>query len=157
MESHHSKSDWLRRGWGLTASLPAPASPSNDNGSRCWSYGRGHPMMQSPPRQPARARQNQEPDDVSMASSDPRARPGQRRAPKDRRRGDARVIIERRRDDHRPTNMCDGPDVDKPAIEDSRCLPFEVGCPAFNHDLRHVRWPSARTFKPEIPRSMMEG
>src|SRR5215216_784566 len=30
-------------------------------------------------------------------------------------------------------------------------LPFEVGCPAFTCELRQVRWPSARTFKPEIP------
>src|SRR6266536_818485 len=42
------------------------------------------PTVQSPPRQPAREPHNQEPDDVSMASSDPRVRRGQCRPPKDR-------------------------------------------------------------------------
>ena len=30
------------------------------------------------------------------------------------------------------------------------CLRFEVGCPAFTREMRQVRWPSVRTFKPEI-------
>ena len=71
----------------------------------------------------------QYPDDVSMASSDPRARPGQRRAPEDRRRGDARV-----RDDFRQTDGCDG--LDEHALGVGGCLPFEVGCPAFTRELR---------------------
>ena len=65
--------------------------------------------------------------------------------------GDGCVVIERRRDDHHRTNGCDGPDIDEPALEDSGCLPFEVGCSAFISELRQVRWPSARTFKLEIP------
>ena len=85
-----------------------------------------------------------------MASSDPRARPSRRRTPEDRRRGDVCVIVERRRDDHRWTDGCDGPDVEEPALGIGGCLPFEVGCPAFTHELRQVRWPSVRAFKPEI-------
>jgi hypothetical protein len=30
-------------------------------------------------------------------------------------------------------------------------LPYEVGCPAFTRELRHVRWPSTQAFKPELP------
>ena len=86
-----------------------------------------------------------------MASSDPRARPGQRRAPKDGRRGDTRVVIEQRRDDLRRTDGCDGLNVDEPALGVGGCLPFEVGCPAFTRELRQFRWSSIRTFKPEIP------
>src|SRR4051812_39563076 len=59
------------------------------------------PMVQSLPWQTTRAQQNQDTDNVSMASSDPRARPGQRRAPEDRQRGYASVVIEQRRDDLR--------------------------------------------------------
>ena len=59
------------------------------------------PMIQSPPWQLARAHQNQEPDDVLMASSDPRACPGRRRAPEERRMGDMSVIIEQQSDDPR--------------------------------------------------------
>ena len=86
-----------------------------------------------------------------MASSDPRACPGRCRAPEDRRRGDARVVIEQRRDDPRRTNGCDGPEVDETTLGIGGCLPFEVGCPAFTRELRQVRWPSVRVFKPEIP------
>ena len=86
-----------------------------------------------------------------MASSDHRARQGQRQALEDKQRGAACVVVERRHDDHRQTNGCDGPDIDEPTLEDSGCLPFEVGSPAFTPELRQVRWPSARTFKPEIP------
>ena len=86
-----------------------------------------------------------------MASSDPRARLGQRRALEDRQRGDAHVIVERRRDDHRRANGCEGPDVDEPALEPGEYLPFEVGYPAFTRELRQVCWLSVRTFKSEIP------
>ena len=30
-------------------------------------------------------------------------------------------------------------------------LPYDVGCPAFTREMRQVRWPSARAFKPELP------
>ena len=63
-----------------------------------------------------------------------------------------RIVIERCRDDHRRTNGCDGPDVDEPALEVGWCLPFEDGCHALTRELWQVRWPSVRTFKPEIPR-----
>lgn len=86
-----------------------------------------------------------------MASSDPRACQGQRRALEDRRREDARVVVKPHHDNHCQPNGCDNPDVDEPALEDGGCLPFEVGCPAFTSELRQVHWPSARTFKPEIP------
>jgi hypothetical protein len=29
-------------------------------------------------------------------------------------------------------------------------LPYDVGCPAFTRELRQVRWPSTRAFKPEL-------
>ena len=64
---------------------------------------------------------------------------------------DARVVVERCRNDHCRTNGCDGPDIDEPALGIGRCLPFEVGCPAFTRELRQVRSPSVRTFKLEIP------
>ena len=64
---------------------------------------------------------------------------------------DARVVVERRRDDHCRTNGSDGPDIDDPALGTGGCLPFEVGYPAFTPELWQVRWPSVRTFKPEIP------
>ena len=85
-----------------------------------------------------------------MASSDPRARPGQRRALEDRRRGDARVV-EQCRDGLHPTNGCDSPDVDEPALGIGGNVPFEVGCPDFTRELRQVCWPSIRKFRPEIP------
>jgi hypothetical protein len=107
--------------------------------------------VQSPPRQAAREPQNQAPDDVSMASSDPRARQGRQRAPEGRRREGAHIIDERRRDNPRRSNGCDGPDIDEPALGDGGCLPFEVGCPAFTRELWQVHWPPTRTFKPEIP------
>nr|XP_020183378.1 protein STU1-like [Aegilops tauschii subsp. strangulata] len=59
------------------------------------------PTMQSPPRQQVRAQQDQDPDDVSMASSDPRARPGQRQTLEDSRRGDARIVVGRSPPDRR--------------------------------------------------------
>ena len=71
-----------------------------------------------------------------MASSDPRARPGRRQAPEDKRRGDTRIIVEQRRDDPSRTDGCDGPDVDEPVLSIDGCLPFEVGCPAFTRELR---------------------
>src|SRR4051812_35766395 len=56
------------------------------------------PMVQSPPRQPAQRLQpeshDQESDEVSMASSNPRARKDQQQVLEDRRREDARVTIE---------------------------------------------------------------
>ena len=107
--------------------------------------------MQSPPRQPTRVQLNQDPDDVLMASCDPRACPGQCRAPENRRWEDARVVIDQRHDDLRQTDACGGLNVDEPALDVGGCLPFEVGCPAFTRELRQVCWPSVRTFKPEIP------
>ena len=29
-------------------------------------------------------------------------------------------------------------------------LPYEVGCPAFTHELRQFQWPSHRMFKPDF-------
>ena len=29
-------------------------------------------------------------------------------------------------------------------------LPYEVGCPAFTHELRQFQWPSHRMFKPDV-------
>ena len=55
------------------------------------------PTVQSPPRWLAREPRNLEPDDVSMASSDPRARQGQRQAPEDRKREGVRITVEQRR------------------------------------------------------------
>ena len=52
---------------------------------------------------------------------------------------------------HCRSNGCDGPDVDEPALGGGGYLPFEAGCPAYTREPRQVRWPSARTFKPEIP------
>ena len=86
-----------------------------------------------------------------MASSDPKARPGQHRTLEDRRRGDARVVAERRRNDPRQTDGCDSLNVDEPALGVGGCLPFGFGSPAFTRELRQVNWPSVRTFKPEIP------
>jgi hypothetical protein len=63
-----------------------------------------------------------------------------------------RVVVERCRDNHRRSNGCDGLNIDEPAVGDGGCLPFKVGCPAFTRELRQVRWPSAHTFKPEIPK-----
>src|SRR3990170_6802294 len=82
-----------------------------------------------------------------MASSDPQAR----RVLEDRRRKDARVTIKRRRETRRQSDRRDGPDVDEPMPGGDGYLPFEVGCPAFTRELRQVRRPSARMFKPEIP------
>ena len=65
--------------------------------------------------------------------------------------GDTRVVAEQCRDDPRRVDGCDGPDADEPALSAGGCLPFEVGCPAFTRELWRVRWPSVRTFKPEIP------
>src|SRR5215216_5029048 len=66
------------------AGPPRPAQATTT--ARTTSHTEGDiPTVQSPPRQPVRAPQNQEPDSVSMASSSPRARPGRRRAPEDRR------------------------------------------------------------------------
>ena len=115
-------------GWGSQRAGP-PWPPQAMTTARAAGRTKGAtPTVQSPQRQPARAQQNQDPDDVSMASSDPRARPGQRRAPKDRRRGDTRIVVEQRRDAPRRTDGCDGPDVDEPALGVGGCLPFEVGC-----------------------------
>ena len=61
-----------------------------------------------------------------------------------------RLVIERRRRDHRRTKGCDEPDVDEPALKDRGCLPVKVGCSAFTRELQQVRWPSARSFKLEI-------
>ena len=69
----------------------------------------------------------------------------------DRRRGDVRIVMDRRPDYLRQTEGCGGLNVDEPALDIGGCLPFEVGCPAFTHELRQVRWSSVRTFKPEIP------
>jgi hypothetical protein len=93
------------------------------------------PTVQSPPREP----RDQEPDDVLMASSDPRARQGARRVLEDRRREGARVNTERHRDAHRQSDRRDGPDVDEPSLADGGYLPFEAGCPAFTSELRQVR------------------
>ena len=60
-------------------------------------------------------------------------------------------IIEQCHGDLLRANGHDGPDVDEPALGVGGCLPFEVGGPAFTWELRQVRWPSVRTFKPEIP------
>ena len=110
------------------AGLPRP--PQTTGKARAADRAEGAiPMVQSPPRQPARVRQNQESNDVSMASSDPSARLGQRRGLEDRRREDTHVIVEQHHDDHRWTDGCDGPDVDEPALGIGRCLPFDVGCP----------------------------
>ena len=57
----------------------------------------------------------------------------------------------RHRNNHRQPNWCDGPNIDEPTPGDGGYLPFEVGCPAFTHELWQVRWTSARMFKPEIP------
>ena len=108
------------------------------------------PMVQSPPRQPARAQQSQDHEDASMASSDPRVHPSQRQAPEDGRRGGAPVVIEQRRDDLHRIDGCDGLNVDEPTLGFGGCLPFEVGCPAFTRELQQVHWLSIRTFKPEI-------
>ena len=58
--------------------------------------------------------------------------------------------MDRRPDDLHQTDGCGGLNVDEPALGVGGCLPFEVGCPAFTRELRQVRWPSVRTFKPEI-------
>ena len=60
--------------------------------------GGASPTAQSRPRQPARGPRDQEIDEVSMASFDPRARQDQWRAPEDRRREGAHVTIEQCRD-----------------------------------------------------------
>ena len=92
-------------------------------------------MVQSPPWQPAQARPNQDPDDVLMASSDPRARPGQRRTTEDRRRGDT-CVIEQRDGDLLQADGRDGPDADEPMLGVGGPMPFKVGCPAFTRKLR---------------------
>lgn len=86
-----------------------------------------------------------------MASSNPRACPGQRRTPEDRQREDVRTIVERRRNEPRQADRCNGLNIDEPALGVGGCLPFEVGCPAFTRELRQVRWSPVHTFKPEIP------
>ena len=86
-----------------------------------------------------------------MASSNPQAHQDRRQAPKDKWREDTHIVIEQQRDDHRRTDGSGGPDIDKHALVIGGYLPFEVRCPDFTHELRHVRWPSVRTFKPEIP------
>ena len=96
------------------------------------------PTVQSSPRQSMQAQLNQDPDDVLMASSDPRAHPGPHRALEDRRRGDTRVVMGRPLDNPHQTDGCDGLNIDKLALDVGGCLPFEVGCPAFTRELRQV-------------------
>ena len=63
------------------------------------------------------------------------------------------VVVEQHRDNLHRTDGCDGPDVDEPALGIGGCLAFEVGCPLHvSCGNRQVRWPSVRTFKPEIPK-----
>ena len=59
-------------------------------------------------------------------------------------------VVEQRHDNLLRADGRDGPNIDEPALEHSGYLPFEVGCPAFTRELRQVRWPSVRTFEPEI-------
>jgi hypothetical protein len=106
--------------------------------------------VQSPPRQQQTCR-FVEPDEVSMASSDPGAQQDQRQVLRDRWVEDARTTIERRPEARRQSDARNGPIVDEPAPKVRGYLPYEVGCPAFTRELWQVRWPSARAFKPEVP------
>ena len=63
----------------------------------------------------------------------------------------ARVTIERRRKSRRQSDRRNGPDVNEPMPSGDGYLPLEVGYPSFTREVRQVRWPSARMFKPEIP------
>ena len=107
--------------------------------------------MQSPPQLAVREPCIQEADDVFMVSSNPRTRQEPRRAPEDGQREVTRAVIMSRRDDHRQSNGCFGPNVDEPTPRDGGYLPFKVGCSAFTCELRQICWPSTRMFKPEIP------
>ncbi len=40
--------------------------------------------------------------------------------------------------------------MNHPAPESPGGLPYEVGCPAFTHELRQFQWPTHRTFKPDV-------
>ena len=64
--------------------------------------------------------------------------------------GHTRITIKRCSETRRQSNRRNGPDVNEPTPDESRYLPFQVGCPAFTRELWQVRWPSARTFKLEI-------
>jgi hypothetical protein len=70
---------------------------------------------------------------------------------RERKKEDARITIERRRKTRRQSDMHNGADIGKPAPSAGGYLPYEVGCPAFTHELRQVQWPSSRTFKPDLP------
>ena len=86
-----------------------------------------------------------------MASSDPRAQQDQWQVLQDRRAEDARTTIEWHREARRQSDARNGPIVDELAPGVCGYLPYEVGCPAFTRELRQVRWPSVRAFKPEVP------
>ena len=81
-----------------------------------------------------------------MASSDPRAHPGRRRAPEDRRREDARVVVGRCPDNNRRTNGCDGPDIDEAALvlagaylSRSAALPLHKSCASLLAVRSHIQ------------------
>ena len=60
-------------------------------------------------------------------------------------------MMDRRHDNLRQTDGCDGLNFDEPALGVGGCLPFEVSYPAFTRELWQVRRPPVRMFKPEIP------
>ena len=113
------------------------------------------PMVQSPPRQQAQRQPQQashanDRDEASIVSSGPHDRQDQRRVLEDRRKEYTRITIERCREAHHQSDKCNGPDISDPTPSVGGYLPYEVGCPAFTSELRRVRWPSTRAFKPEL-------
>jgi hypothetical protein len=90
-------------------------------------------------------------DEGSMGSSDPWSRKDQRQVLWDRRAEDDRATIERRREARRQSDSRAGPAANKPMPGYPGCLPYDIGCPAFTPELRQVRWPSSRGFKPDLP------
>ena len=126
---------------------PRPAGPSVRRSTEPPHAGAGRTggvvatVHSPPPRQPTRAlaRGDDACDDISIASSDPRTRRDQRQVLRERAHEDARTTIERRRDTRHQSDKRAGPAMDHPAPGGSGGLRYEVGCPAFTHELRRGR------------------
>ena len=123
---------------------PRPAGPScrrsvepaHASGGRT---GAAATMVHSPPphqQQQPPAHRVDDCDNVSTASSDPRARYDQRQVLRERGREDARTIIERRREARHQSDWHAGPAMDRPTPRGSGDLPYEVGYPALTRELR---------------------
>ena len=126
------------------------AGPPHASGGRAG--GDAATVHSPPPSRPPRVsvRRDDAHDDMSIASSDPRIHRDQHQVLRERVHEDARTTIERRHDAHHQSDRRAGPTTDHPTPGGYGGLPYEVGCPAFTRELRRFRWPTHRTFKPDV-------